>query len=399
MRSLSLARKFRATLARRTDDFLKDLQWLVNTDSGTYCADGVNRVADWCSARMELCGFECQRTPTIDQAGRLLGDLLDCRYTGSGDSRLLVLAHMDTVFPEGTVAQRPFSTDGRRAYGPGVTDMKGGLLLGIHAMEAVLAHVPAEVIGEVRFLFTPDEEVGTPVSKPLLRRIAQETDACLVLEAAREDGAIVSSRRGCTQARLTIAGRSAHAGVEPERGRNAIVEGAHKALALAELNARFPGSNVTVGVIRGGIQSNVVPDLCELEVDLRAASEQELKELENSVQAVAQRQYVDGVTTSLQLTSWQRPMERTLATERLLLTARLVADDLGFDLVDVATGGSSDACTIASCGVPTLDGLGPIGGDDHGPNEWLDLESVVPRAALLAGLIEQLTTADPAGLG
>jgi glutamate carboxypeptidase len=211
-----------------------------------------------------------------------------------------------------------------------------------------------------------------------------------VLEGARENGDIVSARKGVSDYTIEIVGRSAHAGVEPERGRSAIVEAAHKTLALQALNGRWPGVTVNVGVVHGGTRPNVVAESCRLEVDVRSPVEETFQEAEAAVEAIAREHTVPDVSVNVLGGGWHRPMEKKEGGARLVELAIGVAADLGFELRDAATGGASDANTTSAAGVPTLDGLGPIGGDDHSPKEWLELPSVVPRISLLAGLLSRL---------
>jgi glutamate carboxypeptidase len=219
---------------------------------------------------------------------------------------------------------------------------------------------------------------------------ARAADAVLVLEAARENGDLVSSRKGVTTVRIDIVGRAAHAGVEPERGRNAVLEAARKIDALHALNGRGVGTTVNVGVVHGGTRSNVVAEHAVLDVDVRATTEAALFDVETEVERIGTVCEIEGVTSTVDLFKEVRPMERTEGTERLFLTARDVARELGFALDEAATGGASDANTTSALGVPTLDGLGPIGGDDHSDREWIDLASIVPRTALLAGLLARI---------
>jgi glutamate carboxypeptidase len=210
---------------------------------------------------------------------------------------------------------------------------------------------------------------------------------CFVLEGARENGDIVSARKGVADFSIQITGRAAHAGVEPERGRSAILQAAHTAIKLHELNGRWPGVTVNVGVIGGGIRPNVVAERCDLRVDVRAPAVAAFEEAVAAVRSLAQDRYVPDVQVEITSDAGFPPMEKTDATGILVEKARRIADELGFVLADAATGGASDANPVAGLGVPTLDGLGPIGGADHAPGEWLDLDSVVPRMTLLAGLI------------
>ena len=190
--------------------------------------------------------------------------------------------------------------------------------------------------------------------------------------------------------RLEIEGRAAHAGVEPERGRSAILEAAHKTVALQALNSRWPGVTVNVGVVQGGTRPNVVAERCVLEIDVRSPEEASFEEAGEAVERIANEHTVPDVRATTISNGWHRPMEKKEGGAKLAALATAVAAELGFDLKDAATGGASDANTTSGAGVPSLDGLGPIGGDDHGPKEWLELSSVVPRISLLAGLLSRL---------
>jgi glutamate carboxypeptidase len=293
---------------------------------------------------------------------------------------------MDTVFPEGTAAARPFRIEGSTAYGPGVSDMKGGLLGGLYAM-SVLQDAGFGAFGSVTYVCNPDEEIGSPFSGPLILERAKGVDACFVLEGARENGDIVSARKGVMDFRIVVRGRAAHAGVEPERGRSAALQAAHTIVALHDLNGKWPGVTVNVGVVQGGTRPNVVAERCELHVDLRAPTRTSFEEAAEALHLAATLQIVPDTEAEVTPMSGFPPMEKTEATARLVDRARTIASELGFEVHDAATGGASDANPVAGLGIPTLDGLGPIGGADHSPGEWLDLDSVVPRISLLAGLI------------
>ncbi len=302
-----------------------------------------------------------------------------------------MIGHTDTVFDPGTVAERPFRIEGDRALGPGVYDMKGGLLTGFFAVE-VLQDAGFDGFGRVTYICNPDEEIGSPWSSEVIRAEAAEADVAIVLEGARENGDVVSSRKGVSGYRIEIVGRAAHAGVEPERGRSAILEAAHKTIALQALNNRWPGVTVNVGLVHGGTRTNVVAERCTIEVDLRSPKEKTLEAAEAEIQRIANDHTVPDVSASVTGEGWHRPMEKKEGGARLAALAISVAAELGFDLRDASTGGASDANTTSAAGVPTLDGLGPVGGDDHGPKEWLDLTSVVPRISLLGGLVSKLET-------
>jgi glutamate carboxypeptidase len=371
------------------DQYVDDLRTLVDVDCGTYIPGGVNRVADFMQSRFEVRGWNVDRIPHSPADGSpQLGDLLvaKLRSAREGGRRVLLVGHMDTVFPEGTALERPFRIEGSTAYGPGVSDMKGGLLGGYYAV-ASLQDAGLEDFGSVTYVCNPDEEIGSPFSGPFILEQAKDADVCFVLEGARENGDIVSSRKGVKDIRIVFHGRAAHAGVEPERGRSATLQAAHTTIALHELNGRWPGVTVNVGVVEGGTRPNVVAERCELQVDARAVTARDFDEALAEVERRARETVVADVTVEILTQSGFPPMEKTEATARLVDRAKALAAELGFEVNDAATGGASDANPVAGMGVPTLDGLGPIGGADHAPGEWLDLESVAPRVALLAGLI------------
>jgi glutamate carboxypeptidase len=378
--------------ARRYDEFVQDLGAMVNVDCGSFTKEGVNAIADLCQARFEAGGWKVDRILHVPAGAEPpLGDLIIGRLDGAGGPRVLMIGHTDTVFEPGTAAERPFKIEGDRATGPGVSDMKGGLLTGFFAVD-VLREAGFDGFGSITYICNPDEEIGSPFSRSHIEQAAADADAAFVLEGARENGDIVSARKGVSDFRIEILGRAAHAGVEPERGRSAILEAAHKVIALHELNGRWPGVTVNAGVIEGGTRPNVVAERCVLHVDVRSPQEDTLAAAEAEVNQIADATTVPDILVAVDDGGWHRPMEKSPAGARLAALAIDVARDLGFELRDAATGGASDANTTSAAGVPTLDGLGPVGGDDHGPREWIDLTSVVPRICLLAGIISRLGT-------
>ncbi len=376
--------------AGHRDAYVAALRTMVNTDSGTFSREGVNRIADLCEARFREGGWDVERIVPVHGSDRPeLGDTIVGTIRGAGGPRVLMVGHMDTVFDDGTAAERPFSVHGNRAYGPGVSDMKGGLLSGFVATE-VLREARFDGFEHITYVCNPDEEIGSPSSNATIGRLAAGHDAALILESGRANGAIVSSRKGTTDYVIRIHGRAAHAGVEPDEGRSAVIEAAHKAIEIADVHGRWPGVTCNVGVLRGGTRSNVVAEGAVLEVDLRALELATLEEAKRAIEAICAQPIMDGVTITVQADGSHAPMEKTGASQRLVDEAVAVAGELGFALRDTATGGASDGNTTSATGCPTLDGLGPVGGGAHSRDEWLDLESVVPRIALLAGVITRL---------
>lgn len=374
--------RLHARLASVEHEFLRDLERLVNVDCGSYTKAGVDEVGRWVADRLGQLGADVRV-----EANEVLGDTVVGTWEEPADSpRVLLIGHMDTVFGEGTVAERPYSTRAGRAYGPGVTDMKSGLLAGLYALWA-LREGGEWPFGRLVFVANPDEEIGSPASSALIRREAETSDVALVLECARANGDIVSARKGVVDLRLRLRGRAAHAGVEPEKGRSATLEAAHKTVALHGLNGRWPGVSVNVGVLHGGTRPNVVAESAELEVDLRATNRAAMEQAEAAILDVCRASSVPDVSCQIEERARHWPMEKSDATAKLVEQAVEIAGRLGFELMDAATGGASDANTTAGMGVPTLDGLGPIGGLDHSPGEYLELDSIVPRTTLLAGLL------------
>jgi glutamate carboxypeptidase len=264
--------------------------------------------------------------------------------------------------------------------------MKAGVLTGFFAMHA-LQDAGLESFDHVTYVCNPDEEIGSPFSGPTIRELALAHDVGFVLEGARANGDIVSARKATTDYDLTVHGRAAHAGVEPEKGRNAIAAAATLIGALQALNGRWPGVTVNVGTIDGGTRRNVVPERCTLQVDLRSPTVADMEAAQAEIERLCASPAQPDVSIEVVRDAGHLPMEKTPAIAALVDRAVALAAELGFELEDAATGGMSDANTIAATGIPVIDGLGPVGGDDHAPAEWLDLDSVVPRTALLAGLI------------
>lgn len=374
--------------------YLTDLAALVAIDSGSYSPAGVNRVADWTQDRLLRLGFAVERTSPAPAHAHPVGDVLIARKPGrlpvaEGGRRVLLVAHMDTVFDDGTATERPFALDGVLARGPGVSDDKGGLLAGLTALE-ILQEAGSEQYAELVFLATPDEEIGSPASRPVTEAAARGAHFALALECARENGDVVVARKGVADFRVTVTGRAAHAGIEPERGANAALAAAHLVVALQALNGHWDDVTVNVGVVRAGTRTNIVCPEAELHVEVRSATAAGIAAARTAIQAAAARPAVPGTTATVEQLDICPPMEDTPVSRRMLDRARKIAAGLGILLDGAATGGVGDANFISGIGVPTLDGLGPVGGADHTPEEWLDTATVPVRVALLASLIADL---------
>jgi glutamate carboxypeptidase len=369
--------------------FLDEIRTWVDIDSGTYDKAGVDRVGALVRGRFERSGFAVTVQPQAEY-----GDCLVARHAGGGRLRLLLIGHMDTVYPTGAVAERPFTIKDGRAYGPGIFDMKAGILAGITALELVGASV-LDRFASVTFLCNSDEEVGSPASTPLVRELAAQADAVLVLEPNRALGSVTVARKGIATYTLTVAGVSAHAGVAPDTGRNAILELAHLTVALQALHGTIPTLSVNVGAVTGGGRRNVVPDRAEALFEIRAASAEAFAAGQAAVAAVvaAPRTVPDTVAT-LTPGPTHLPLEYTDGARKLVAVAEAAGAPLGIHINPISIGGASDGNTTGGMGVPTLDGLGVVGKYSHHPEEHITIAAIPARLALLAGIIEQLTLTD-----
>lgn len=363
---------------------LDDLATLVNVDCGTYTKVGVDFCGDWFNARGQEWEWDMEYFPQ-----REFGNAHLARLHGSGDARILLLGHLDTVYPEGVAAERPLRFEGSKILGPGASDMKAGVLVGMYALRA-LQMAGFENFKELQLFLSPDEEIGSPTGKKFYMRYVQQADAVLVLENARANGNIVSARKGTGKYVLRVHGHSAHAGVEPEKGANAIVELAHQIIALHTLNGIAPGVTVNAGIIGGGTRENVVPDEAFVNCDVRAVDPEGARIAHDAIMALAAQPRNPRTRIAITGAFEYPPMAKTPAIAFMADLAKATARELGFEIQDEATGGASDANNAAQHGVPVLDGLGAIGGLDHSPDEYVERDSIVPRTALLAGLVEKL---------
>jgi glutamate carboxypeptidase len=375
-------------IERSYEPILQDLRALVEIDCGTANKAGVDRAGSWVAERCAGWGWEVERRPQSDY-----GDVWLAGLRGRGRGRILLMGHLDTVYPEGTAAERPMRFAGEKLFGPGVCDMKGGLLVGMYALRA-LQQAGFSDFKTMRMCFNSEEEVGSPVSTSIYLPEAQQADAALVLEAARAGGEIVSARKGSGTFRLEVAGRAAHAGVEPEKGINAVVELGRRILDLQALNGIGPGVTVNVTRAGGGTVTNAIPESAWLDLDVRVADRDGLQIVQEALAEETRRPpAIPGARVRLEGAFHNPPMERTPAIAFLAGLAKETAGALGFQVDEAATGGASDANNVAEIGVPVLDGLGPVGGLDHSPDEYILPASILPRTRLLAGLIRRILAA------
>ena len=368
-------------LASREAALFDLLERLVCVQSGSTNTQGVNRVADIIESEFAEGTMSCQRI-----AQRQWGDHLVMRTPAAkaGDRQVLVVGHMDTVFPADT-SFTDYREDGTQAYGPGVIDMKGGLVAGIFAVKALeqaglLASIP------LTFVFNSDEEVGSPGSRDLIRNEARRSVFAFVLEAAGNQGEVVTGRKGNVSFTVTTRGVPGHAAFAGSDKSSAILEMAHHVLSLEALNDPDTGISVNVGTIRGGIGANTVPPDAVAELDVRFRRAEDADTVQRRIRRILERRMTPHGETSFTIRS-SRPAMPEEANLPLFEAVQKTARRLGFAIEKEFRAGVSDANLVAEERVPVLDGLGPAGGRDHSPDEYLIKDTLLPRTQLLAEAI------------
>jgi len=307
---------------------------------------------------------------------------------GHATGQILILGHLDTVYPLGTLAKMPFRVSGGRAWGPGTFDMKAGLVMALFAVDALKA---AGVRPGKRFVFlwTSDEEIGSTTSRRAIETEARRSDAALVLEPSfGRDGRLKTSRKGVGHAEIIVTGRAAHAGINPEDGVNAVHELALQIERLMKMNDPKRGITVQATVVAGGTVSNVVPAEARVEVDLRFTRLADAPALDRKLHSL--RPILKGARLEVRGGVNRPPLERTAAVGELFQHAQSLMGELGLALGEAATGGGSDGNFTGAIGVPTLDGLGAVGDGAHAPHEHALIRKLPERAVLLAGLLATL---------
>ncbi|BFH75188.1 M20 family metallopeptidase [Thermus thermophilus] len=362
----------------RLPEILKDLEAFVRRESPSGDLEGLEAAARFLEEAFGPLEGRLSRKDTP------AGPVLLLKREGEG-APVLLLCHYDTVHPKGSFPE-PFRLEREKAIGPGIYDMKGGIIALLYALryaEATGRRLPA-----LEVLFTPDEEVGSPESRPLIEAAAKKARAVLVLEPPTAEGHLKVARKGVGLYRLRAIGKAAHQGVEPEKGVNAILELAHQVLKVAALEDREKGTTLGPNRIRGGTATNVVAEEAEVEIDLRAWTLEEVRRVEEGLKAL--KPVLPGARLVLSGGLNRPPMEPTEGSLALFAKARAIGEALGLRLEPGRVGGGSDGNFTAALGVPTLDGLGLFGGDAHQKTEYVVVPEIPRRAALLAELLAAL---------
>ncbi|MFJ5806154.1 M20/M25/M40 family metallo-hydrolase [Streptomyces sp. NPDC093093] len=355
------------------DAMIEDLRKLVEVESPSRDVDALAASARAVAALVEsrLGG----RAVLVDsEAGPHV------HWSGGGEPQVLVLGHHDTVFPLGTLARRPFTVEDGHATGPGVFDMLGGLVQAVHGLASLDDRSGVEI------LVTADEEVGSGSSRALIEERALACGAVLVFEGAADGGGLKTGRKGCGTFRVSVTGRASHAGLEPAAGVNALIEASHQVLRIAELGRPDIGTTVTPTVAAAGTLDNVVPAEATVVVDVRVESTAERERVESAFAALAP--HLDGAEISVEGAVGRPPMPVEASAELFALAQRLLPGIEGSSV-----GGGSDGNFTAALGVPTLDGLGAVGGGAHADHEYLVIDAMAERANLVAGLVRAIRNA------
>jgi glutamate carboxypeptidase len=360
------------------------IPWL-KTESPTHAPAGVNRMMDLVAVEAAEAGIASERVP-----GRQgLGDSVILRAgPQTSEAGVLVMSHLDTVHPLGTADHDlPIRLEGDRLYGPGVYDMKGGAWLALQAFKAVARSGAAR--RPLVYLFTPDEEIGSPTTRALIEDLGRQAAYALVTEPARDGGKIVTARKGVGRFEVHCEGRPAHSGSRHPDGRSAIREAARQILRIENMTDYPRGVTTTVGMISGGTAANVIPQHCRFAVDLRVTNVADGEAYQAAILALAPHD--PDVRVAVTGGMNRPPYEKTEGVARLFDHARAVARELGQSLDEVPmTGGGSDGNFTAALGIPTLDGLGIDGDGAHTLHEYALVSSIEPRRTLMARLLETL---------
>lgn len=371
---------------------LELLKQIVNIDSGTGDVAGGTQVEAVLAARLRDLGAEVRSEPA-EAPG--LPDNLVAVLRGSGTAKILIVAHIDTVFGPGTAAARPFSIEGARAHGPGVGDEKAGVVAAITALK-ILRDIGYTRFASITLLLDDSEERGSPGATQLIKSLAKQSDVEFNMEPGDPPDAITVWRKGSASIVIQVKGRAAHAGMAPQDGRNAAVELLHQ---LSAVEGRFPhsGDGITVNLtlLKAGSRSNIIPDFAEATLNVRYRAAPELDTVVAAVEAGAAQTVVPDTTVSVAHDPAFPPLTENAATFALAARARAIYAEIGKRVASSGNGGASESALAQSVGTPALDGLGFVGGDFHTDHEWIDLSSVTPRLYLFTRLLMDVSTSPP----
>jgi glutamate carboxypeptidase len=375
-----MSEQIRSWLSSQREAMLSLLERVVNIDSGSYDKAGVDAVGEAFAEFFTGHGIDVERLPRD-----ISGDIFRARIPGPGNAPIVLMGHRDTVFPKGEAARRPFTIKDGRAYGPGVTDMKAGLVLNAFVLAAfkTFGGNSAPLVA----LLTSDEEIGSPQSRDIIEETAQGARAVYNAEPGRANGNVVSRRKGGVFMIMDVAGKAAHAGANFESGHSAIHALAHKTVAIAGLTDLALGITLNVGLISGGQSVNTVAPAATCQIDMRYSRRIDRDRILGAIEAIVATEHVPGTSATLKIKGEFLPLEQSEGDARLLAHYKKAALAAGLTLDGEATGGCADSGFTSAVGTPTLCATGPVGGLAHTPEEYMEVESIVPRAIALANAI------------
>ncbi|AKD41108.1 TPA: M20 family metallopeptidase [Pasteurella multocida] len=366
--------------------FLKDLESLVNIDSYSYDPVGKARVVQFFKEKFQSIGWLVEER-FLDEK---VGSALICKNTPSDTFDVVLSGHMDTVFKTGTVNERPFRIEQDKAFGPGIADMKAGLLAGFYACKQ-LTEENALQNAKVCVLFNPDEEISSIFSRPLLEDYAKKTRYAIILEAARINGNLVNERKGIGKYVIEFFGKSAHAAVDPQNGANAINAFIRIAQDLLKSTAPDKGTTMNIGTVEGGTTPNTVPDYVKTQIDCRFTCLEESQRLNQLIYALNDTVTEERVKIKVTGGITRPPWRRTEAGLQFCAAVDKIKEKLGIQAEWESTAGGSDGNFFAALGVTVIDGMGPSGGKWHSPDEYLNIDSIEPRVKLVSEVIKYCT--------
>ncbi|MFA9216402.1 MAG: glutamate carboxypeptidase [Sphingomonadaceae bacterium] len=359
---------------------------LVNIDSGTGSEKGLDAVSAIVAGELKKLGMKVE---LVSAAPAAVGHNLVATLTGSGRAKILLLAHMDTVFADGSAAARPFRIDGNRAYGPGVTDDKGGIVTAIYALR-LLQQQKFTDFAQITLMINSNEETFSKGSRGLIESLAAQHDATLSLEPGRAADGLVVWRKGTAELAIEVKGKASHAGAAPEAGRNAAMEAAHQMLQMAPLGDSSKLTTVNFTVFNSGDRVNVIPSAALVRGDMRARQPDEFDRVEKEMARLASNKLIPDTAVKATLTRGMPPMPPSASTEALAARAQAIYGELGLKLTMEGSGGAGDANFIAATGRPVLDGFGIAGGNYHADDEYVELNTIAPRLYLLTRMMIEL---------
>jgi glutamate carboxypeptidase len=371
-------------LASQHAAMLALLEALVNTDSGSYDKPGVDAVGGRIRNFLGEHGIASEVTPA-----ETFGDAISATVGHGANRPILLMGHRDTVFPKGEPTRRPFKIEGGRAYGPGVSDMKSGLVMNCFVLAALKRFGGTSV--PVTALFTGDEEIGSPFSRPVIEAHARAARAVFNSEPGRTRGAAVTGRKGGVFLRFEITGKAAHSGANFEVGVSAIQELAHKTIELNRLVDAPSGITLNVGVVSGGQTVNTVAPWARGEADLRFVTPAQRAATMARIEEIMATSYVPGTSTRLEIAGEFLPLVENADGKAMFEHYAACLKEVGYtETTALFTGGCADSGFAAATGTPTICAVGPVGGRGHSPDEFMEIDTLVPRAQALALAIMRL---------